>query len=244
MTMPPDWWRDFFSGLAADFWHAMPTPAMTAADVDTVIALAAPTPRSRILDVPCGDGRHSRELAARGFVVDAVDRSPALLAHARVAATGGVFTVHEQDMRELPWPATFDLACCLGNSFGYLGDDGDLDFLRGVRGALRPGGRFVLDAAVLEVFLPVFVPRRWYEAGGVLFCSNVQYDPGTGVVRSDYTMTRGAEVERRSAFLRVRAAREVLGLLAQAGFASAKVLDDRGAPLQVGAQRAWFVATA
>jgi len=244
MTMPTDWWRDFFSGLATDFWHAMPTPAMTAGEVDAVVRLMAPPAGGRLLDVPCGDARHACALADRGYAVDAVDRSAALLAFARTAAAGRSVTVHERDMRDLPWPATFDGVCCLGNSFGYLGDEGDAQFLAAVRAVLRPGGRFVLDAATLEAVLPVFVPRKWYEAGGVLFCGNASFDPSSGVMRSDYTMVRGAEVERRSAWLRVRSVREVLALLTEAGFREAVAVDDGGAPWLLGSGRIWFVASA
>ncbi len=241
MTMPTDWWRDFFSGLAVAFWHALPTPQQTAAEVDTVLGLAAPRPGVRWLDVPCGDGRHARALAERGFAVTGQDASAAFLALARANPGGATFVAG--DMRDLP-PGPFAVATCLGNSFGYLGDDGDRAFLRAVHAALRPGGTFILDATVLETLLPALVPRRWYEAGGVLFLSQVVYDPPSGVVRSDYTLVRGAEREQKSAFLRVRSVHETLQLLAQAGFAAARCVDECGAPFAHGTPRAWFVATA
>ena len=37
----------------------------------------------------------------------------------------------------------FDGAFCVGNSFGYLDDEGNAAFLRAVRAALKPGGRFI-----------------------------------------------------------------------------------------------------
>lgn len=245
MSMPTDWWREFFQGLVAEFWHAMPTPAMTAGDIDTLARLV-PLPSGadqRVLDVPCGDGRHARELAARGCRVDAVDGSAELLAYARAQPNANV-QLQQRDMRDLPWSRAFDLVCCLGNSFGYLGDDGDRAFLRAAHAACKPGGKLVVDATVLETLLPQLVPRRWYEAGGILFCSQVAFDPASGVMRSDYLLTRGSERQQRSAFVRVRSACETLAMFAEAGFASAVVRDDKGGPLQVGSPRAWFVASA
>lgn len=241
MTMPPDWWRDFFSGLAVDFWHAMATPQTTEAEVATLLRLASPQPGARVLDVPCGSGRHAHALAERGFDVTGQDGSAAFLALARERASPAKFCAG--DMREPP-NGPFDLACCLGNSFGYLGEDGDRAFLRAVHAALRPGGTFVLDATVLETLLPQLVPRRWYEAGGVLFLSQVAFDPVTGVLRSDYTMLRGAEREQRSAFVRVRSVRETLDLLLWAGFRTPVAQGDQGAPFALGTPRAWFTATA
>ena len=57
-------------------------------------------------------------------------------------------------MRDLPWRARFDGAFCLGNSFGYLDDEGNAAFLRAVAAALKPGARFVLETPmVLENLL-------------------------------------------------------------------------------------------
>jgi SAM-dependent methyltransferase len=244
MSVPIDWHRTFFAGLASEFWHAFPTHAMTRAEVDFALSLLAPAPGALLLDVPCGDGRHARELAKRGFAVTAVDASPAMIAHAR-ADTGAdtAVALHELDMRALPWRAELDGAVCLGNSFGYLGDEGDAEFLAAVRRALRPGARFLLDAVTLEVLLQALVPRRWYEAGGILFLSEVEYDAVAGVVRSDYTFVRGEERERRTAWVRVRSCRETSALLRAAGFGEVAVLGPDGAPFRQGDSRAWFLAT-
>jgi SAM-dependent methyltransferase len=243
MSVPKDWWLDFFTGLFAEFWHQMPTPAMTASDVDRALRLLQPEKGAQLLDVPCGDGRHAHELARRGFRVTGVDGSAALLAHARAAGARGV-ELHQRDMRDLPWPRQFGGACCLGNSFGYLGDDGDRAFLAAVRAALQPGAALVLDAAVLETLLPALVPRRWYEAGGIFFHSEVHYDAVTGVVRSDYTLTAGAQIERRSAWLRVRSLCETLALLRAVGFSEVTAHGPDGAPFAHGAAQALVLARA
>ena len=63
-------------------------------------------------------------------------------------------------MRDLPWPGQFDGAYSLGNSFGYLDDDGNAAFLKSVAAALKPGARFVLETGyVMETLLPVLQER-------------------------------------------------------------------------------------
>ncbi|MEO6596458.1 MAG: class I SAM-dependent methyltransferase [Planctomycetota bacterium] len=240
MTMHHEWWRDFFGGLAADFWHALPTPAMTAGEVDLLLQRLQPIPGARLLDVPCGDGRHAAELQRRGFDVLGVDGSEALVAHAHAAGV----RAERRDMRELARLGPFDAAYCLGNSFGYLDDPGNLAFLRAVHDELRPGGDFLLDATVAETILPNLKQNHSHEAAGIRFRGAVSYDPATGVLRSDYDIARGAEREQKSAFVRIYTASHLIAMLREAGFGEVAVMAPDGAPFVLGAPRAWFTARA
>lgn len=102
----------------------------------------------RVLDVGCGAGRYARALARRGLRVTGLDLSPTLLAEARQRSPGTPGTpdyVHG-DSRNLPFHRQFEAAISMFTSFGYFEDpEDDLRFLRGVRRALVPGGRLVLD---------------------------------------------------------------------------------------------------
>ena len=81
----------------------------------------------------------------------AVDWSTEFLTHAQsVDAAAGV-QWERRDMRDLPWRARFDAAFCVGNSFGYLDDEGNATFLAAVASALKPGARFVLELPVEDV---------------------------------------------------------------------------------------------
>ena len=62
-------------------------------------------PRTRVLDLGCGHGRHALELARRGVAVVGLDYSePALaLARANAAAEGLEVELVQGDMRELPY---------------------------------------------------------------------------------------------------------------------------------------------
>jgi cyclopropane fatty-acyl-phospholipid synthase-like methyltransferase len=160
-----DWWKDFFAGVAVDLWLRVPTPEQTRAEVDFIQQALQLAPGARVLDVPCGGGRHSLELAARGHAVTGVDISTDFLREARAqAAQRGLSVTWEQrEMSELPWQAQFDGAFCFGNSFGYLDDAGNARFLAVVGRALKPGARFVLDTGVVaESLFLTFQERRWF----------------------------------------------------------------------------------
>jgi SAM-dependent methyltransferase len=181
--------------------------------------LAAPA-GAEILDVPCGAGRLALPLAGRGYRVTGVDRSPEFLAHARSRDASDQVTWEQRDMRTLPWPERFDGAFCLGNSFGYLDDEGNAAFLRSVRHALKPGGRFVLDTPmIIENLLTHLQPRPWWKAGDVYLLVDNQYDPAAARLNIEYTFVSSGRVEVRRGSHRAYSYRELVQLLTGSGFA-------------------------
>ena len=133
-----DWYETFFDGVVVDMWRQATPPEATFADADFLIEALALEAGARVLDAPCGHGRHAVALARRGYQMTGVDISKAMIRYAREAATEAGVEVdwHLADMRELPAEHPFDAAYCFGNSFGYLGPEGNRTFLERVAGAL------------------------------------------------------------------------------------------------------------
>ncbi|HEU4643759.1 MAG TPA: class I SAM-dependent methyltransferase, partial [Gemmatimonadaceae bacterium] len=82
---------------------------------------------ARILDVPCGQGRHAHLLAENGFDVTGLDYSAYLLARAKERGTGPSLRYVRGDMRRLPprWTGRFDALVNLFTSFGFFLDPAD-----------------------------------------------------------------------------------------------------------------------
>lgn len=154
-----------FSAAWIDAFLRRRDPARTALEAAFVARNCPRAEFPRILDAPCGLGRHAHALAAMGYRVTGVDRDPELVAEAHVAAPAGAeFRVG--DMTRLgDIPGDFDAAICLWQSFGYLDDAGNAAVLRGFAGRLRPGGRFVLDV-FHRGFFERRQGRREIESGG------------------------------------------------------------------------------
>ena len=146
MEVPKDWWKDFFSGLAVEMWRAVINEEQTKREVDFLEKVLAVRPGAAVLDVPCGGGRLSLELASRGYRVTGVEFSDAFIQEARAAsaACGLNIAWSQRDMRELPWQETFDGAFCFGNSFGYCSEAENSNFLAQGAKVLQPVGRSVL----------------------------------------------------------------------------------------------------
>lgn len=78
-----------------------------------------PKKDSRILDVACGRGRHSKFLAAQGFDVTGIDLSPDAIEFAKQFERDNLhFYLH--DMRLPAWINYFDYAFNFFTSFGYF----------------------------------------------------------------------------------------------------------------------------
>lgn len=105
-----------------------------------VVSLLAPEPGERILDLGCGTGHLTAQIAESGARVVGVDQSPEMVLAARAAYPKLKFEV--ADARELKFDQEFDAA--FSNAVLHWIHE-PVPVIRGVRQALRPGGRFVAE---------------------------------------------------------------------------------------------------
>jgi SAM-dependent methyltransferase len=221
MEAPVEWWRTFFSGPVVDSWLKTPTAEQTQREADFIQEAIQVPPPAKLLDVPCGGGRHCFDLAGRGYDMTGVDLSAGFLdaARSRSAERPAAIAWEQREMRDLPWPERFDGAYSFGNSFGYLDDEGNADFLKAVARALRPGARFVLDTGyVAEALLPGLQERGWYQVGDTLMLAHRRYDHVEGRLHVEYIWVCDGKVDRRPMSARISSYREIFRLLGEAGF--------------------------
>lgn len=216
------WWEGFFSGSALDFVRYSRDEEQTREEADLVQqALGLPL-GAKILDVPCGGGRLSWELASRGYRLTGVDLSLPLLETARTVAEAHKADIawEHRDMRDIPWKGEFDGALCFWSSFGYFDEQGNADFLSAVSQALKPGARFVLDTPLVETRLPEMEsePRVWWRVGDLYALEERRFDHAYSRVESDWTFLQNGRVEKKSLSLRLYTYRELCSLLDDAGF--------------------------
>jgi len=165
--LPSEWWRTLFNSLYLETdGDIVENDGNTRQEVDLLIRSAGLERNQRILDLCCGQGRHSLELARRGFrQVTGLDRSRYLIRLARKRARQAELAVsfHEGDARRFRLgDGEFACVCILGNSFGYFDrPEDDLAVLEAVRRALVSGGRLVMDLMDGEWMRENFEPRSW-----------------------------------------------------------------------------------
>src|SRR5207248_6186546 len=83
MPVPSNWFETFFHGVTLDLWRKAIPLEQTTAEAEFLIDHLNCDAGARVLDVPCGNGRLSFELAQRGLRVTAVDISEEFIAEAR-----------------------------------------------------------------------------------------------------------------------------------------------------------------
>ena len=144
----PDWKR-FFEGLGPERYLDEVFTKNTVAEVDFLLEACELQPGMTVLDVGCGPGRHSLELARRGISVTGVDFTEPFIDFARATAQAEGLDHAEfvlADARDFVRALAYDAAVCLcEGAFALLQTDEDnVRVLRHIAASLKPGSPFVL----------------------------------------------------------------------------------------------------
>ena len=222
------WFED--DGFWRDMGPHMFSPerlAGTPAEAAQILALAGTLPGARVLDLCCGPGRHSLELARRGFRVTGVDRTAAYLEQARSAALAEKLAIEfiREDMRAFRREAGFELALSLFTSFGFFDDPGDdRRVIENLRASLAGDGVLVIETIGKEVIARTFRERDWHrEPGGALLLEERSVAPDWSYIEARWILIR--EGSRREHLFRIRlyAAAELAALVRAGGFRDVRV---------------------
>ncbi len=180
------WFEDLADHMGAAYDRYAHTKG-TVQEVDHLVDVLRLDAGDRVLDVGCGTGRHTYELARRGISAHGVDISERFIEIARAGAPSGA-TFERGDARTLTAGGEFDAVICLcQGAFGMMtaGSDDDA-VVAGIAAALRTGGRLALSA-----FNAYFA---------VKYHADADFDAATGVsheraeIRSESGELRGVDL--------------------------------------------------
>ena len=153
-------WKEYFDGHAPRYMQN-PFTYGTLREIDFLLEEIALPKGSRILDIGCGTGRHSIELAKHGYHMTGVDISSGMLAEAQAAAKDEGVEIELVNINAVEYRSEpiFDAAICLcEGAFCLLGEgddphERDLTILRNIFAALKPGAKFIMTA--LNGYMPI-----------------------------------------------------------------------------------------
>lgn len=202
--MPPDHWtkqlfldhEDIFLRIHEHGWDAGEEQARC---LKALFDRFGVPPGARILDVPCGIGRHSTRLAKMGYRTLGLDLSPAYVRRAQeLAAREGVadragYRVGDMRDVEASVPAEdrpFDVAMNLWTSLGYYGEDADVAILRGYHELVRAGGLFVLYVVNRDWLVRHFDPQGYEEFGDLVHVEDRHLDLDASWMRNRWRFFR------------------------------------------------------
>ena len=249
-SCPPNWWEEhagFFghgymegdNSLEGYLDQDQTLAERTNTEVAGVLRLLGLQPGQRLLDCPCGYGRHSISLARRGIEVIGADINTHELSVACSCVTDlPNLQFIKNDMRFLFFHDYFDAVINMFYSFGFFEDDEtNIQVLRYFYTALKPGGRFLMHT---DVNIPrimsgkyKFVERRSLCSGKTLEIIDT-YDPNTKRINGLWTLIHpDSRTEVLTPYsVRVYTQEEFTGWCKEVGFTKITAYGDwHGAPL-------------
>ena len=246
-TVSPTWYEDFFTELPNEFWRQAIPPDATEAEIDFAERQLGLTPGARVLDLPCGSGRHTLIFARKGYLVTGYDISPEAIAFAKASAADQGLDVDLgiAEMREIPRETAFDAVVCLGNSFGYLDLPGTEELAATLASAVRAGGGLMLDInTAAESVLPGYNSEpRTMVAGDITMTGTTEYDVTNSRLLSHYRFSRGTEAVDVTAVHHLYTVAHIRHLLTEAGFINLELFSDPdGSPHTLGDGRLLLTA--
>ena len=146
-------WEYFFDKHAPEYMDNIFTKN-TDAEVDFLVEELGLEKGDSVLDIGCGTGRHSLELARRGFNVTGIDISEKMLDRASEIAEKENLEIEfiKGNAVDFKLKKRYDSAVCLcEGAFGLLnmGEDPmerDIKILKNISSSLKPGGKYILTA--------------------------------------------------------------------------------------------------
>lgn len=200
-----------------------------------------------VLDLACGTGNMSLELAARGYEVIGIDLSCEMLGEAarKTREAGKNILYLEQDMCSLDLYGTVDAAVCCLDGINYLADTANLRrCFSSVNKFMNDGGLFIFDVNTPRKFKEVYGNNAYILEGEDVFCAwQNDFNQKSGkceffltffVKQGNGTYTKSEEVQCERCYsdrtLRkclTDCSFEVLGVYGDTGFGEYKQDDDR-----------------
>jgi SAM-dependent methyltransferase len=251
MTKPKsssaDWWATYFDQQYLLEYEPIFQLEQDRREVARLIELLELPSGSRLLDLPCGQGRHAHLLAEAGLDVDAVDYSEELLALARKRGTGRTLRYTRGDMRKLParWTGRFDAVANLFTSFGFfLTPADDARVIREFARVLQPGGVLVWHGGSRDGVMAKFLERDWWRSDdGTMIGHERSFDSLSGVLTVRTTWEGKKARGEREHRIRLYTATRLAELCADAGLLVEEAYDGwRDRPLRRASSEMLLVA--
>jgi len=183
----------------------------------------------KALDICCGFGRISAELARMGYAVTGVDITESYLRTAREEAAHENLEIEyiHSDAREFTRSDFFDVALNLYNSFGYFADQNDdLRIARNAYNSLKKGGCFIIEIFGKEVTVRDFIEAEWFERAGFTVLTKYKILDSWTLLHNRWILIKdGMKIEKKFSY-RLYSAAELRSLILEAGFSKVDIFGD------------------
>ena len=229
MTTTSPWWATHFDAQYLHEYEPLFDLTQDRREVSRLLEVLELPSGARILDCPCGQGRHAHLLAEAGFEVDGLDYSKPLLEVAKRRGIGKSLRYTQGDMRKLPsrWTGRFDAVVNLFTSFGFFDDPyDDRKVLAQLARVLKPDGVLIWHGGSRDGVMARFLARDWWTtADGTVFGQERRFDPLSGFLEITSTWRGPKGDGERTHRIRLYTASELAARMQEVGLVVEQAFD-------------------
>lgn len=196
-----NWYEDFFQGINCELCEKSYPDEWTQQELNFLLDELQLQPGQHVLDIPCGFGRLSIELAKKGFNVTGIDISKTFIDGLNKEITSGNLSIKamKADILTVTIPQKFSGAICMGNSFGYFNFDKMKIFVEKVAASLETGAKFIINSGMIaESILPNFSEERSFAFDNMRMDIFNIYNADEGYMSSNLLYTMPDKTEEHS----------------------------------------------
>jgi len=157
-------WYERFFGEAYLRTVRATTPREVGVECDFIERALRIPDGSRVLDVGCGLGAQTVELASRGYHLVGLDISPTMISRANDEAEDHGLHIDfvRGDMRDMTFEEPFDALLCWGTTFGYFDEEDNERTICEFHRALKPSGVLLLDVVNRDFMIGSQPNQVWF----------------------------------------------------------------------------------
>ncbi len=219
-----------------EFWEVMEqkifadkNPAETKKEVEQIISLTGIVGNSKILDLCCGQGRHSLEFARRGFKVTGIDRTKKYLERAIKEATRKNLSIEftNEDIRNFKSESYFDMIINMYTSFGYFEKhEENMKVLHNCYESLSSNGKLLIDLVGKEILKKKFKESESTTIEGITYIEQRKLIGDWKMIENKWKLINGLQEREFKLSHWLYSAEELKEMLSETGFHSIKIFGD------------------
>lgn len=237
----------FFDGYYKDIWKTIFPEKTTLAETNFIIEEGKLEKGSKVLDLMCGYGRHSLELAKRGFNVTAIDNLKDYVQELKEKAHENnlMINVIKSDVLLLNLKEEYDAVIIMGNSLQFFNLDEQIKLLSNVANHVKKGGKLFINTwMLLEIVSKNFQLKSWSKINKLYFLTSSKwYFQPTRIETESIIIAESGLLEEKKGVDYIFSLSEIEKILQVSGFVLKVVYSIPGQKeFSMGDYRAYIVA--
>lgn len=239
--------NNFFDGHYKDIWRNVFPDKTTLQEVDFIIKEANLQKGDSVLDIMCGYGRHSIELAKRGFNVTAVDNLSDYIIEIQEKSNSQKLKINciHSDVLKLKLEKNYDAIICMGNSIQFFNYEELLKLFGILSQHIKYRGKFVINTwMIMEIAVNQFNAKGWSRINNLLFLTESKwfFQP-TRIETESIIYDECGNKEEKKGIDYIFSISEVEKIMQQTGFFMSEIYSVPGIKkFSIGEPRAYIVA--